>query len=75
MMPKKIIKNGLTINISKMETLKEIKNLADTLESRAKLETDLGVRAGLMQAACLAYETYNSLLLKSMENGNNINRI
>ena len=49
-----------------MESLKEIKKLADTLESRAKLETDLGVKAGLFQAACFAYETYNSLLLKSM---------
>lgn len=47
--------------------MKELKELADRLESKAKKSSDEGVKAGLLQAACMAYELINELLLKELQ--------
>lgn len=47
--------------------MKELKELADRLEKAAQRSTDLGVKAGLMQSVCMAYELINELLLKELQ--------
>jgi hypothetical protein len=50
--------------------MKELKELAEQLEQMAKQEKDLGVKSGLMQAACMAYEKLNLITLANLTNGN-----
>lgn len=46
--------------------MNELKQLAERLEQEAKNQTDAGCKAGLMMAACMAYEAYSQSLIDKL---------